>query len=327
MRDMAMLGSIERLHDLEPSLDEFREAVIAGLSQRQKTLPCKFFYDEEGSRLFEQICALPEYYPTRTECLLLEQRASAIAHSLGSRVRLVEFGSGAGIKIRLLLRALNQPAAYVPVDISRAQLLAAASDLAADFPSLRVAPVCADYTKPFALPAIRGRVSRKTAGFFPGSTIGNFTPAEATAFLALTRRLLGPSSMMVIGVDVPKDARVLHAAYNDAAGTTAAFNLNLLHRINRELDADFDVASFVHEARWNEAASRVEMHLISQRAQSVEIGGRVFDFAAGETIHTENSHKYSLEHFRSLAREAGYTPIEAWTDAQGLFSVHVLRAE
>jgi L-histidine Nalpha-methyltransferase len=327
MRDMAMLGSIERFHDLEPSLDEFRAAVIAGLSQRQKTLPCKFFYDEEGSRLFERICALPEYYPTRTECLLLEQRASAIAHLLGSRVRLVEFGSGAGIKIRLLLRALNQPAAYVPVDISRAQLLAAASDLAADFPTLRVAPVCADYTKPFALPAIRGRVSRRTAGFFPGSTIGNFTPTEAVSFLALTRRLLGPSSMMVIGADVPKDASVLHAAYNDSAGTTAAFNLNLLHRINRELDADFNVADFSHDARWNEAESRVEMYLVSKRAQRVEIAGRIFDFAAGEAIHTENSHKYSLDRFRSLAREAGYAPIEAWTDARDLFSVHVLRAE
>jgi len=323
---MAALGSLERLQDLAPSVDEFRAAVIAGLSRPQKTLPCKFFYDGDGSRLFDQICELPEYYPTRTELLILEQQAGAIARLLGSRVRLVEFGSGAGIKIRLLLRALNQPAAYVPVDISRAQLLAAASGLAADFPSLRVAPICADYTKPFALPAIRGRLSHKTAGFFPGSTIGNFTASEATGFLALTRRLLGPASLMVVGVDVPKDEAKLHAAYNDSAGITAAFNLNLLHRINRELAGNFDTAGFVHEARWNAALSRVEMHLVSTRAQSVEIAGNVFAFAAGETIHTENSHKYSLAHFRQLAHDAGYVPIEAWTDAQGLFSVHVLRA-
>jgi dimethylhistidine N-methyltransferase len=323
---LSALGSLERLHDLEPSVDEFRTAVIAGLSQPRKTLPCKFFYDEEGSRLFGAICDLPEYYPTRTECRILEQRASAIARHVGSRARLVEFGSGAGIKIRLLLSALNQPTAYVPVDISRQQLLSATSDLAADFPNLRIAPVCADYTQPFALPAIRGRISRKTAGFFPGSTIGNFTPEEATRFLQLTHRLLGPSSMMIVGVDIPKDERVLHAAYNDSAGVTAAFNLNLLHRINRELNATFDIEHFVHDARWNEAHSRVEMHLVSTRKQTVEISGRRFTFAEGETIHTENSHKYSLDHFRSLASAAGYTPIEAWRDEQELFSVHMLRA-
>jgi dimethylhistidine N-methyltransferase len=326
MRDMAALGSIERLQDLEPSLDEFRTAVIAGLSQRQKTLPCKFFYDSEGSSLFDQICKLPEYYPTRTECSILEERAPDIARLVGPRARLVEFGSGAGIKIRLLLRALNDPAAYVPVDISRGQLLSAAMGLAADFPSLRVAPVCADYTKPFALPVVRGRISRRTAGFFPGSTIGNFTANEATSFLTLTRRLLGPGSIMIVGVDVPKDERVLHAAYNDGVGTTAAFNLNLLHRINRELGGTFDVSSFAHDARWNETLSRVEMHLVSARAQTVQIAGRSFDFAAGETIHTENSHKYSLDHFRDLAQQAGYAPLVAWTDDRRLFSVHVLRA-
>jgi dimethylhistidine N-methyltransferase len=324
---MSALGSIERLQDLEPSLDEFRSAVIAGLSQPQKTLPCKFFYDREGSRLFDEICEQPEYYPTRTECLILERYAGDIARLLGPRVRLVEFGSGAGIKIRLLLGALVQPAAYVPVDISRQQLLAAASDLAADFPNLRIAPVCADYTKPFALPAIRGRLSRKTAGFFPGSTIGNFAPGEAIAFLALTRRLLGQSSLMIVGVDVPKDERLLHAAYNDGAGITAAFNLNLLHRINRELVGNFDVANFIHHARWDDALSRVEMHLVSTCAQAVNIAGHSFAFAAGETIHTENSHKYSLDRFRALARDAGYMSLEAWTDEQSLFSVHVLQAQ
>lgn len=324
---MAALGSIERLQDLEPSLDEFRSAVIAGLSRPQKTLPCKFFYDQEGSRLFDEICEQPEYYPTRTECLILERYAGDIAQLLGPRVRLVEFGSGAGIKIRLLLRALEEPAAYVPVDISRGQLLAAASDLAADFPGVRVAPVCADYTKPFALPAIRDRRLRKTVGFFPGSTIGNFAAAEAIGFLTLTRRLLGPASLMIVGVDVPKDERMLHAAYNDGAGITAAFNLNLLQRINRELSGNFDVSSFVHDARWNHALSRVEMHLVSTRSQTVNIAGHTFGFTAGESIHTENSYKYSLGRFRVLARDAGYAPLEAWIDEQGLFSVHVLRVQ
>jgi dimethylhistidine N-methyltransferase len=323
---MAALGSIELLQDLEPSLDDFQHAVIAGLSQYPKTLPCKFFYDRDGSRLFDEICELPEYYPTRTECRILEQRAGTIARLLGPRVRLVEFGSGAGIKVRLLLRALAQPAGYIPVDISRGHLLMAASALAADFPNLRIAPVCADYTKPFALPAIRGRMSRKTAGFFPGSTIGNFTATEAMNFLRLTRRLLGPSSVMIIGVDIPKDERLLHAAYNDAAGVTAAFNLNLLRRINRELHGTFDLAAFVHDARWNDALSRVEMYLVSTRKQTVDIAGHSFAFDAGETIHTENSHKYGLDRFRALARQAGYVPLEAWIDEQSLFSVHVLGA-
>ncbi|MBO0757910.1 MAG: L-histidine N(alpha)-methyltransferase [Bradyrhizobiaceae bacterium] len=324
---MVALGRIERLQDLEPSLDEFRSAVIAGLSRQQKTLPCKFFYDREGSRLFDEICEQPEYYPTRTESLILEQCAGDIAQLLGPHVRLVEFGSGAGIKIRLLLRALDEPAAYVPVDISREQLLAAAKDLAADFPSVRVAPVCADYTKPFALPAIGDRRLRKTAGFFPGSTIGNFAAAEAIGFLTLTRRLLGPASLMIVGVDVPKDERTLHAAYNDGAGITAAFNLNLLQRINRELAGNIDVSSFVHDARWNQALSRVEMHLVSTRPQTLNIADHTFEFTAGETIHTENSYKYSLDRFRVLARDAGYAPLEAWTDEHGLFSVHVLRAQ
>jgi dimethylhistidine N-methyltransferase len=323
---MVALGSIERLRDLEPSLDEFESAVIAGLSQPQKTLPCKFFYDREGSRLFDLICELPEYYPTRTECALLERRAADIAGLLGPRVRLVEFGSGAGVKVKLLLRALEQPAGYVPVDISRGHLLAAAAGLAAEFPDLRIAPVCADYTEPFALPTIRGRMPRLTAGFFPGSTIGNFTAEEAERFLVLTRNLLGRAAVMIIGVDLPKDERVLHAAYNDAAGVTAAFNLNLLDRINRELGGTFEVAAFAHDARWNKTFGRVEMHLISKRKQSVQIAGTSFRFEEGETIHTENSHKYGLDQFRDLARRSGYTPLEAWTDEQNLFSIHVLRA-
>ena len=321
-----MSNALERLQDLEPSTEEFRIAVLAGLGQRQKSLPCKFFYDAEGSRLFDQICELPEYYPTRTELKLLTDEAGEIARLIGPRARLVEFGSGAGIKIRLLLNALDRPAGYVPVDISREHLMMAAADLARDFPKLQIAPICADYTQPFALPAPAGLQPVTTVGFFPGSTIGNFTPTEARAFLTRARRLLGPGSSMVVGVDLRKDAGILVPAYDDAAGVTAAFNLNLLVRINRELDGDFALDQFAHEARWNDSQGRIEMHLVSRRDQQVRIGSDRFTFREGETIHTENSHKYTLDGFRALAVEAGYKPRAAWTDAAGLFSVHMLEA-
>jgi dimethylhistidine N-methyltransferase len=321
-----MSNALQRLQDLEPSTQEFRDAVLAGLGEAQKTLPCKFFYDAEGSRLFDQICELPEYYPTRTELKLLTDKAGEIAQLIGRRARLVEFGSGAGVKIRLLLNALDRPVAYVPVDISREHLMMATADLARDFPALQIAPICADYTKPFALPAPTGLHPDITVGFFPGSTIGNFTPAEARGFLARARRLLGPGSAMVVGVDLRKDAKILVPAYDDAAGVTAAFNLNLLVRINRELDGDFDLEQFVHEARWNDVQGRIEMHLVSRRDQEVRVGSARFAFRAGETIHTENSHKYTLDQFRALAVEAGYKPRAAWTDPARLFSVHMLDA-
>jgi dimethylhistidine N-methyltransferase len=321
-----MSNALQRLQDLEPSTQEFRDAVLAGLGETAKTLPCKFFYDAEGSRLFDQICELPEYYPTRTELKLLADRAGAIAELIGPRARLVEFGSGAGVKIRLLLNALDRPAAYVPVDISRDHLMMAAADLARDFTALQIAPICADYTKPFALPASSGLHPETTVGFFPGSTIGNFTPAEARLFLRRARKLLGPGSAMIVGVDLRKAADILVPAYDDAAGVTAAFNLNLLVRINRELDADFDLDQFAHEARWNDALGRIEMHLVSRRDQEVRVGAQRFAFRAGETIHTENSHKYTLDQFRALAVEAGYKPRAAWTDDAGLFSVHMLDA-
>lgn len=319
-----MSNALQRLQDLEPSTQEFRDAVLAGLGERQKTLPCKFFYDAEGSRLFDQICELPEYYPTRTELKLLDDRAAEIAGLIGPRARLVEFGSGAGVKIRLLLHALDRPAAYVPVDISREHLMMAAADLARDFPALQIAPICADYTKPFALPALAGQAPDITVGFFPGSTIGNFTPGEARGFLSRARKLLGPGSAMLVGVDLRKAEDILVPAYDDAAGVTAAFNLNLLVRINRELDGTFDLEQFAHEARWNDALGRVEMHLVSRCDQEIRIGAARIAFRAGETIHTENSHKYTLDQFRQLAVEAGYRPRAAWTDAAGLFSVHML---
>jgi L-histidine N-alpha-methyltransferase len=321
-----MSNALQRLQDLEPSTQEFRDAVLAGLGEVPKTLPCKFFYDAEGSRLFDQICELPEYYPTRTELKLLADAAGEIAGLIGPRARLVEFGSGAGVKIRLLLNALDRPAAYVPVDISRDHLMMAAADLARDFPALQIAPICADYTKPFALPAPSGLHPEITVGFFPGSTIGNFTPAEALGFLTRARKLLGPGSAMLVGVDLRKAENILVPAYDDAAGVTAAFNLNLLVRINRELGGNFDLEQFAHEARWNDALGRIEMHLVSRRDQEVRIGRARFAFRAGETIHTENSHKYTLDQFRALAVEAGYNPRAAWTDTAGLFSVHMLDA-
>jgi dimethylhistidine N-methyltransferase len=320
-----MSNAPQMLQDLEPSTEEFRLAVLAGLGQPQKTLPCKFFYDAEGSRLFDRICDLPEYYPTRTESRILQSHARDIARLVGPDACLVEFGSGAGVKIRLLLSALERPASYVPVDISRRHLLSAASSLARDFPRLNVAPICADYTQPFVLPAPSGKAPAATAGFFPGSTIGNFTPGEARAFLAGARRLLGPGSSMIVGVDLRKDEGVLTRAYDDAAGVTAAFNLNLLRRINRELGGTFKLDQFAHEARWNGGLGRIEMHLVSRRDQIVEIGRDHFAFRAGETIHTENSYKYTLDQFRALARAAGYDTRAVWTDEAALFSVHVLR--
>jgi L-histidine N-alpha-methyltransferase len=322
-----MQQGIQHLHDLEPSPREFETAVLAGLSAPRKSLPCKFFYDAAGSKLFDRICELPEYYPTRTELGILSERAGEMAALLGPGAGVVEFGSGSAAKVGLILAKLERPSLYVPVDISRGHLLAGAAGVARAFPRLRVAPVCADYTQRFELPAAAHALSGRLAGFFPGSTIGNFTAAQARLFLVRTRRTLGRGAVMLIGVDLRKDPAILNAAYDDAAGVTAAFNLNLLHRINRELDGGFDVSAFLHSAHWNAAEGRVEMHLLSRRAQRVRIGSRHFDFAEGESIHTENSYKYTVEGFRELAAAAGYTPLECWTDQQQLFSVHALQAE
>jgi dimethylhistidine N-methyltransferase len=322
----ATAEQLHGLHDLEPTLSEFEAAVFEGLSQQRKTLPCKFFYDAAGSVLFDRICELPEYYPTRTELGILRERAGEMAQLLGPGTGVVEFGSGSAAKVGLILRELEAPSLYVPVDISRSHLLAGAAALARAFPGLRVAPVCADYTQRFELPAAARTIPGRLAGFFPGSTIGNFTPPEARRFLAQTRRILGPGAVMIVGADLRKDPAILHAAYDDAAGVTAQFNLNLLRRINHELDGAFDLEGFAHAARWNAADSRVEMHLLSRRAQRVRIGARHFDFAEGESIHTENSYKYTPECFRMLAGAAGYEPLACWTDAQQLFSVHALQA-
>lgn len=302
---------------------EFARDVLVGLSARPKTLPPKYFYDDLGSSLFEQITKLPEYYPTRTEVGILEARASEIAALVPPGAALIELGSGSTAKARILLRR-RALAAYVPVDISAGFLRREAEQLRRDLPWLRIVPVAADFTKPFELPPeIRARAH---VGFFPGSTIGNFDPDAAAQFLRHAARLLGSGAHLVVGVDLVKDRTVLDAAYNDAAGITAAFNLNLLRRINRELGADFDLERFRHRAFYNSQAHRIEMHLESRAAQQVHLRGQAIAFGRGETIHTESSYKYTIASFQALAASAGWCPVEVWTDAQQYFSVHALRA-
>jgi dimethylhistidine N-methyltransferase len=320
MRDDARFA----FHDLAPGEESFRDAVLAGLARPKKAIPCKFFYDERGSALFEEICGLPEYYPTRTETAILEENAGEIAAQMGAHSRIVEFGSGASHKARILLQALDRPSAYVPVDISREHLREAAASLAQDFPELRVAAVCADYTRSFALPPLPGPAGKRV-GFFPGSTIGNFEPAAAARFLENCAHILGAGGEMLIGVDLKKDPAILDAAYNDRAGVTAAFNLNLLVRINRELDGDLDLDLFEHFAFYRESEGRVEIYIRSLADQGATIAGRRFRFAEGELIHTEYSYKYSVGEFRELAAGAGFRPVDTWTDPAQLFSVHYFR--
>jgi dimethylhistidine N-methyltransferase len=319
-----MDGSRFAFHDLAPGEESFRDAVLNGLGRARKAIPCKFFYDARGSALFEEICRLPEYYPTRTEIAILEENAGEIAAQMGPHSRIIEFGSGASRKARILLQALDRPAAYVPVDISGEHLREAAAGLAEDFPELPVIAVCADYTGPFPLPPLPGP-SGKRVGFFPGSTIGNFEPAAAGRFLANCARILGPGGEMLIGVDLKKDTEILEAAYNDRTGVTAAFNLNLLDRINRELDGDLDLDLFEHVAFYNEAEGRIEIYIRSLADRQAVIAGRQIAFAAGELIHTEYSYKYAVPEFRALAAGAGFRPVDTWTDPAELFSVHYFR--
>jgi dimethylhistidine N-methyltransferase len=299
-----------------------RAEVLDGLSRPQKWIPPKFFYDRRGSQLFDAITELPEYYPTRTEIRILAQHGAAIADYLGKKALLLELGSGSSLKIRTLLEAL-EPAVYVPVDISREHLLASARDLADSFPGLTVRAICADYSLPFDLPFEDARLGR--AAFFPGSSIGNFDPGDAVRFLQRVASLVGAGGRVLVGVDLIKDRARLEAAYNDRKGVTADFNLNLLQRVNRELEADFDLDEFDHRASFNEGSGRVEMHLISRTSQEVKVAGERFTFREGESIHTENSYKYSIEGFRDLACTAGLEPEQVWTDPEDLFSVHGLR--
>lgn len=307
-----------------PSLTgAFARDVVAGLSQARKVIPARYFYDRRGSELFEAITELPEYYPTRTEIGLLETHGADIARLTGKRRVVVEFGSGSSTKTPLLLAEVDA-AAYVPIDISADFLRDAAAALAARHPGLEVLPLAGDFTRPLALPAaVRGQ---PMIGFFPGSTIGNLDHAAAVDLLRAFRATLGDDARLVIGIDRRKNPRLLEAAYDDAAGVTAAFNLNLLHRLNRELGGDVPVEAFEHRAVWNDAVGRIEMHLVALRALSFIVAGRRFDMAAGETIHTENSHKYTVEEARLLARASGWEPVAAWSDARELFSLHVWTA-
>ena len=301
----------------------FYDDVRRGFSRPQKSLSPKYFYDAAGSALFEEITRLPEYYPTRTEIGILDARGPEIAALLPDRAALVEFGSGSTVKLRRLLGHLGDLAAYVPVDVSGDFLGEQAEALRIDSPDLRVEPVVADFTRDFDLPTALDGLPR--AGFFPGSTVGNFEPAEAEALLRRFGRILGAEAHLIVGVDLVKDIGVLEAAYDDAAGVTAAFNLNLLTRINRDLGGRFDLAKFAHRAVFESRASRIEMHLVSREAQTVRVGSEVFTFAEGETIHTESSYKYTCAAFRALAERAGWSWLTAWTDPQALFSVHALR--
>jgi dimethylhistidine N-methyltransferase len=315
--------ALAKAQRFEEQTSVFASDVLDGLSRQPKRLPPKYFYDATGSELFEQITLLPEYYPTRTELGILRDHGGALSTIVPKDSALVEFGAGATTKVRLLLKKCAF-GAYVPVDISGDFLKAQADALRRDFPGLAVYPVAADFTAPFTLPDAVAAMPK--VGFFPGSTLGNFEPHEACAFLRSARDILGRNARMIIGVDLEKDERVLYQAYNDKAGVTARFNLNLLHRINRELGGNFDVSAFTHRAIYNRERHRVEMYLISRKTQTVRVLGRTFSFRADESIHTENSYKYSPERFAALARGSGWIPSDRWSDAADMFSVHALVA-
>ena len=304
--------------------EEFRSAVLEGLSHRQRSIPARFLYDARGSALFDEICELPEYYLTRTETRILTERAHDIAGLAGPGCALVEFGSGSSVKSRLLLDAMSNLAVYAPIDISRQHLDQSAARLRRDYPQLRVEPVCGDYMSLRSLPRIAEGARR--LGFFPGSTIGNLEPVEATAFLCRARHLLGDDGALILGVDLRKDERQLHDAYNDSAGVTAAFTLNLLRRMNRELDATFDLSGFVHEAFYNPGEGRIEIYFRSLTDQTVRVAGRSFAFEKGERVHTEYSYKYDIAGIEELARSGGFQIAEVWTDEGQRFAVACLRA-
>lgn len=312
--------------DFEPPPDDFRADTLDGLSQPQKVMRPKYFYDERGSVLFEAICEAPEYYPTRTELKILTDYGDEIAALAGPRAAIVEPGAGAAVKVRTLLDRLDDPSLYLAMDISREHVIAAAEDLARERPELRVGAAHADFTHPMVLPASIYQGSARRMVFFPGSTIGNFRRPAALAILAAARSLLRRGDLLVIGVDLVKDVDTLEAAYNDAGGVTAAFNLNLLDRINRELEGDVPVDKFEHAAHWNPEQSRIEMHLYATQDVEFTTAGRRFTMSAGESIYTEDSHKYAPETFRRLCAEAGFAPRALWIDEDGLFSVQAFEA-
>ena len=311
------------LLDLKPGKDDFLAAALEGLSGPDKSLPCRFLYDARGSALFDRITRLPEYYPTRIETGILADNAADIAARLGPHVQLVEPGSGSSEKVRVLLDALDRPYAYVPIDISREHLLAAAQSIQDDYPALRVDPICADFVQDFDLPPPG---PGRRVGFYPGSTIGNLTPDEAGAWLRQWSRRLGQGALLIIGVDLRKSGDILEPAYDDSQGVTAAFSLNLLERANRELGAGFDLAGFRHEAHYLPDEGRVRIQLRALKDQRIRLADRIIPMAAGEAIHIEDSWKYTLDGFQALATASGFQPRHAWTDPDRLFSVHLLEA-
>jgi len=317
-------GPLAFFVDEKPALETFLDDALTGLAASPKRIAPKYFYDERGSELFDKICQTPEYYPTRTELGLLKTHGAAIAEAVGPDCLVVEYGAGSSLKIRRLLDALDRPAGYVAVDISRDYLHGQMSGLAQDMPEIAVGAICADFTKGFALPEQTRSLGSRKLGFLPGSTIGNFTPQEAEALLARSRDLLGEGGQFLIGVDLKKSKDILDAAYDDGAGVTAEFNLNLLKRMRSELGAQLDEGGFSHVAFYNGDQGRVEMHLEAQGPQTIELEGREFTFDDGERIHTESSYKYAPEEFTAMARKAGFAPRGFWADKDGLFSLHLL---
>lgn len=308
-----------QFYDYHPAQADLLDEVIEGMTSSPRSIAPKFFYDEKGSQLFDAICETSEYYPTRTEIKILEQNIDEIAEHVGEDCLLIEPGSGSSQKVRVMLDAVN-PKAYMPLDISKDYLKLAAEDVASEYPWLEVHAACVDYTSPFPLPPCHEK-ARKVA-FFPGSSIGNFDPAHAVDFLTNLAQMLEADGGLLIGVDLKKNKDVLHAAYNDNDGVTAAFNENLLTRISDELDATFDLKKFHHHAFYNEHLGRIEMHLVSDETHTVSIGNHDFEFTKNETIHTESSYKYTIDEFQILAKKAGFNPINVWTDPDNLFSVH-----
>lgn len=308
------------LHKFEPEVETFRSDVIEGLQRTPKSLPCKYLYDERGSKLFDRICDLEEYYPTRTELAIMQEKADEISEAIGENALIIEYGSGSSLKTRVLLAHARNPAGYVPLDISREHLANAAASLSKDFPDLAIMPVCADYTADFELPVPTKPVKHRVV-YFPGSTIGNFHTDQAIQFLHHIAEVVGPGGGLLIGVDLRKDKETLERAYNDAPGVTAEFNLNLLDRMNRELGADFDRSQFEFRAVWNDEIGRIESYLISKADQTVAIGEEKITFDTAERTRTECSYKFTVEQFAALAAEAGFTQRCVWTDADDLFSV------
>ena len=307
-----------------PEHSDLFSDVIAGLSSSSPTLPCKYFYDERGAALFQKICELPEYYITRTEIDVLEQHSAEIASQLGPNIELIGLGTGAGTKTRILIEALDKPAVYIPVDISEKQLRKSTASFRKIFPDLEILPVCADYLQPVVLPSPRRQPARNVV-YFPGSTLGNFEPDEALEFLRRIANVACQGGGLLIGVDLQKDHNIIEAAYNDSAGVTAQFNLNLLEHLNREIGADFDLKQWRHRAIYNSDAGRIEMYLISETDQTVHIGDREFRFRAGEKILTEHSYKHTPEGFIALAGQAGFEFVKLWTDAARLFGIFYFR--